>query len=136
MGGDADYGRIELQGAVSLKHSRQWSKFCRYLVALERLGNLTEKMLMYHSLKSFSWEVPNLRVGITVMQDQTIYWDEPVGGNSFSYASLEYTFKIADPLRFACSTMEDFYAGEILNFLLVVVMRVGMTIGVWVFVSW
>ena len=26
---------------------------------------------------------------------------EPVGGNSFSYASLEYTFKVADPLRFA-----------------------------------
>ena len=24
-----------------------------------------------------------------------------MGGNSFSYGSLEYTFKIADPLRFA-----------------------------------
>ena len=26
---------------------------------------------------------------------------EPMGGNSYSYAGLEYTFKIADPLRFA-----------------------------------
>ena len=27
--------------------------------------------------------------------------DEPEGGNSLSYATLEYTFKLADPLRFA-----------------------------------
>jgi outer membrane protein insertion porin family len=27
--------------------------------------------------------------------------DEPQGGNSYSYISAEYTFKIADPLRFA-----------------------------------
>ena len=26
---------------------------------------------------------------------------EPEGGNSYSYASLEYTFKVADPLRLA-----------------------------------
>jgi outer membrane protein insertion porin family len=35
---------------------------------------------------------------------------EPIGGNSFSYASLEYTFKIADPLRFAL-----FYDGGFLR---------------------
>jgi outer membrane protein insertion porin family len=36
--------------------------------------------------------------------------EEPKGGNSFSYASLEYTFKIADPLRFAL-----FYDGGFLR---------------------
>ena len=35
---------------------------------------------------------------------------EPMGGKSFSYASLEYTFKIADPLRFAI-----FYDGGFLR---------------------
>ena len=35
---------------------------------------------------------------------------EPTGGNSYSYASLEYTFKIADPLRFAL-----FYDGGFLR---------------------
>ncbi len=27
--------------------------------------------------------------------------EEPIGGNSYSYFGLEYTFKVADPLRFA-----------------------------------
>ena len=34
----------------------------------------------------------------------------PWGGNSYSYAGLEYTFKIADPLRFAL-----FYDGGFLR---------------------
>ena len=36
--------------------------------------------------------------------------DEPEGGNSLSYATLEYTFKLADPLRFAI-----FYDGGFLR---------------------
>ena len=61
---------------------------------------------------------------------------EPMGGKSFSYASLEYTFKIADPLRFAFFYDGGFCVTRTLSYWLEVETKVGTTIGGWVFVLW
>ena len=98
--------------------------------------DLMVRMLMFLSLINFSWEAHTIfGVGTTGMPGASIA-GEPMGGNSYSYAGLEYTFKIADPLRFAF-----FYDGGYLrtgDFKLLPGdgQEDGMTTGVWDFESW
>ena len=104
FGGDADYGRLELQGA----------RFFQTFDAMEQVLTISGKTGTLGKFDGNDANVPffdkfflggpyNLRgwdyrdAGPKDATDQ----EEPIGGNSITYASLEYTFKIADPLRFA-----------------------------------
>lgn len=104
FGGDADYGRLELQGA----------RFFQTFDAMEQVLTISGKTGTLGKFDGNDANVPffdkfflggpyNLRgwdyrdAGPKAKSDQ----EEPIGGNSITYASLEYTFKIADPLRFA-----------------------------------
>jgi len=104
FGGDADYGRLELQGA----------RFFQTFDAMEQVLTISGKAGTLGKFDGNDANVPffdkfflggpyNLRgwdyrdAGPKDETDQ----EEPIGGNSITYASLEYTFKIADPLRFA-----------------------------------
>ena len=104
FGGDADYGRLELQGA----------RFFQTFDAMEQVLTISGKTGTLGKFDGNDANVPffdkfflggpyNLRgwdyrdAGPKDETDQ----EEPIGGNSITYASLEYTFKIADPLRFA-----------------------------------
>ena len=111
FGGDADYGRLELQGA----------RFFQTFSSMEQVFSISGRTGTLGRFNGEDADVPffdkfflggpyNLRgwdyreVGV----DSTL--DEPEGGNSYSYASLEYTFKVADPLRLAI-----FYDGGFLR---------------------
>jgi outer membrane protein insertion porin family len=104
FGGDADYGRLEIQGA----------RFLKTFDAMEQVLTISGKTGTLGKFDGNDANVPffdrfflggpyNLRgwdyrgAGPKDETDQ----EEPMGGNSITYASLEYTFKIADPLRFA-----------------------------------
>ena len=112
FGGDADYGRIELQGARFFKTFEAMEQVLSISGRTGTLGKFDgedanvpffEKFFLGGPYNLRGWDYrdagPNDLLG-----------NEPVGGNSFSYASLEYTFKIADPLRFAL-----FYDGGFLR---------------------
>ena len=102
FGGDAEYGRLELQGA----------RFIQTFDPMEQVLSVSGKTGTIGRFNGEEADVPfferfflggpyNLRgwdyrdVGIDPAEG------EPSGGNSYSYASLEYTFKVADPLRLA-----------------------------------
>jgi len=104
FGGDADYGRFEIQG----------TRFFQTYDAMEQVLTISGK---FGTLGKFEngqdADVPffdrffmggpyNLR-GWDYREAGPLFAgsDEPEGGNSLSYATLEYTFKLADPLRFA-----------------------------------
>ena len=55
--------------------------------------------------------------------------DEPEGGNSLSYATLEYTFKLADPLRFALFYDGGFLRRKDFKFTPETGMKIGMITG-------
>ena len=113
FGGDADYGRFEIQG----------TRFFQTYDAMEQVLTISGK---FGTLGKFEngqdADVPffdkffmggpyNLR-GWDYRKAGPLCAcsDEPEGGNSLSYATLEYTFKLADPLRFAI-----FYDGGFLR---------------------
>ncbi len=113
FGGDADYGRFEIQG----------TRFFQTYDAMEQVLTISGK---FGTLGQFEngqdANVPffdrffmggpyNLR-GWDYREAGPLFAgsDEPEGGNSLSYATLEYTFKLADPLRFAI-----FYDGGFLR---------------------
>ncbi len=113
FGGDADYGRFEIQG----------TRFFQTYDAMEQVLTISGK---FGTLGKFEngqdANVPffdrffmggpyNLR-GWDYREAGPLFAgsDEPEGGNSLSYATLEYTFKLADPLRFAI-----FYDGGFLR---------------------
>ncbi|MEC8244507.1 MAG: outer membrane protein assembly factor BamA [Verrucomicrobiota bacterium] len=102
FGGDAEYGRLELQGA----------RFIQTFDPMEQVLSISGKTGTLGRFNGDEADVPfferfflggpyNLRgwdyrdVGVDPFEG------EPEGGNSYSYASLEYTFKVADPLRLA-----------------------------------
>jgi outer membrane protein insertion porin family len=113
FGGDADYGRFEIQG----------TRFFQTYDAMEQVLTISGK---FGTLGKFEngqdANVPffdrffmggpyNLR-GWDYREAGPLFAgsDEPEGGNSLSYTTLEYTFKLADPLRFAI-----FYDGGFLR---------------------
>lgn len=101
FGGDADYGRFELQGAKFLEtfdSMEQVLSFSGKLGTLGRFNGEDSDVPFYE--KFFLGGPYNLR-GWDYRDAGPQEEDEPEGGNSYSYLSAEYTFKIADPLRFA-----------------------------------
>ena len=101
FGGDADYGRFELQGA---KFFETFDPMEQVLSVVGRTGTIGrfdgndadvpffEKFFLGGPYNLRGWDYREAGP-----QDES----EPMGGNSYSYLSAEYTFKIADPLRFA-----------------------------------
>ena len=103
FGGDADYGRFEIQGARFFKTFDTMEQVLSISGRTGTLGKFDGEDANVPFFEKFFLGGPyNLRGWD--YRDAGPYdeeGNEPVGGNSFSYASLEYTFKIADPLRFA-----------------------------------
>ena len=110
LGGDADYGRLEVQGA----------RFFKTFEAMDQVLSVSGKMGVLGKFDGTKANVPFFEKFFLGGPYNLRGWDyrdagpndsgEPLGGNSFSYASLEYTFKLADPLRFAL-----FYDGGFLR---------------------
>ena len=102
FGGDAEYGRLELQGA---KFIQTFSPMEQVLSVSGRTGTLGrfngdpadvpffEKFFLGGPYNLRGWGYRDAGVDPLIK--------EPQGGNSYSYGSLEYTFKVADPLRLA-----------------------------------
>jgi outer membrane protein insertion porin family len=101
FGGDADYGRFELQGA----------KFFETFQPMEQVFSASGKIGTLGRFNGEDADVPFYEKFFLGGPYNLRGWDyrdagpqdsnEPKGGNSYSYFSAEYTFKIADPLRFA-----------------------------------
>ena len=102
FGGDAEYGRLELQGARFVQTFDPMEQVLSISGRTGTLGRFNgedadvpffEKFFLGGPYNLRGWDYRDAGV------DQSV--NEPEGGNSYSYASLEYTFKIADPLRLA-----------------------------------
>jgi len=101
FGGDADYGRFELQCA----------KFFETFQPMEQVFSASGKIGTLGRFNGEDADVPFYEKFFLGGPYNLRGWDyrdagpqdsnEPKGGNSYSYFSAEYTFKIADPLRFA-----------------------------------
>ncbi len=102
FGGDAEYGRLELQGARFIKTFDPMDQVLSVSGRTGTLGRFNgedadvpffEKFFLGGPYNLRGWDYRDAGVNPSV--------NEPEGGNSYSYASLEYTFKVADPLRLA-----------------------------------
>ena len=111
FGGDAEYGRLELQGAHFFQTFDPMEQVLSISGRTGTLGRFNgedadvpffEKFFLGGPYNLRGWDYRDAGVNPTV--------NEPEGGNSYSYASLEYTFKVADPLRLAL-----FYDGGFLR---------------------
>ena len=101
FGGDADYGRFEIQGVQFFKTFDAMEQVLSVSGRTGTLGKFDGDDANVPFFEKFFLGGPyNLR-GWDYREAGPNVEGEPVGGNSFSYASLEYTFKVADPLRFA-----------------------------------
>lgn len=101
FGGDADYGRFELQGAKFFETFDPMDQVISILGRTGTLGRFDGKDTDVPFFEKFFLGGPyNLR-GWDYREAGPQTLKEPTGGNSYSYLSAEYTFKIADPLRFA-----------------------------------
>jgi outer membrane protein insertion porin family len=101
FGGDADYGRFEIQGVQFFKTFDTMEQVFSVSGRTGTLGKFDGDDANVPFFEKFFLGGPyNLR-GWDYREAGPNVEGEPVGGNSFSYASLEYTFKVADPLRFA-----------------------------------
>ncbi len=101
FGGDADYGRFEIQGARFFKTFDAMEQVLSVSGRVGTLGKFDGEDANVPFFEKFFLGGPyNLR-GWDYREAGPNESGEPTGGNSFSYASLEYTFKVADPLRFA-----------------------------------
>jgi len=110
FGGDADYGRFEIQGARFFKTFDTMEQVLSISGRTGTLGKFDGEDANVPFFEKFFLGGPyNLR-GWDYREAGRNIEGEPIGGNSFTYASLEYTFKIADPLRFAI-----FYDGGFLR---------------------
>jgi outer membrane protein insertion porin family len=102
FGGDAEYGRLELQGARFIQTFDPMEQVLSISGRTGTLGRFNgedadvpffEKFFLGGPYNLRGWDYRDAGVNPVI--------DEPEGGNSYSYASLEYTFKVADPLRLA-----------------------------------
>jgi outer membrane protein insertion porin family len=110
FGGDADYGRFELQGAKFFETFTPMEQVLSIVGRTGTLGRFDGKDADVPFFEKFFLGGPyNLR-GWDYREAGPQVLKEPNGGNSYSYLSAEYTFKIADPLRFAV-----FYDGGFLR---------------------
>ena len=110
FGGDADYGRFELQGAKFFETFTPMEQVLSIVGRTGTLGRFDGKDADVPFFEKFFLGGPyNLR-GWDYREAGPQDSKEPNGGNSYSYLSAEYTFKIADPLRFAV-----FYDGGFLR---------------------
>ena len=111
FGGDAEYGRLELQGARFIQTFKPMEQVLSISGRTGTLGRFNGEDADVPFFERFFLGGPyNLRgwdyrdAGINPSEG------ESAGGHSYSYASLEYTFKVADPLRLAL-----FYDGGFLR---------------------
>ena len=101
FGGDADYGRFEIQGAKFFETFDPMEQVLSVVGRTGTLGRFDGKDADVPFFEKFFLGGPyNLR-GWDYREAGPQSIDEPKGGNSYSYISAEYTFKVADPLRFA-----------------------------------
>ena len=101
FGGDADYGRFEIQAAKFLETFEPMDQVFSLVGRTGTLGRWNGKESDVPFFEKFFLGGPyNLR-GWDYREAGPQSANEPTGGNSYSYLSAEYTFKIADPLRFA-----------------------------------
>jgi len=101
FGGDADYGRFELQGAKFFPTFDPMDQVLSIVGKTGTLGRFDGEDADVPFFEKFFLGGPyNLR-GWDYRDAGPQSLDEPNGGNSYSYLSAEYTFKVADPLRFA-----------------------------------
>ena len=110
FGGDADYGRFELQGA----------KFFETFDPMEQVFSVSGRTGTLGRFNGEDSDVPFYEKFFLGGPYNLRGWDyrdagpqdenEPEGGNSYSYLSAEYTFKLAEPLRLAL-----FYDGGFLR---------------------
>lgn len=101
FGGDADYGRAELQGARFFKTFDAMSQVVTLSGRTGTLGRYDGEEADVPFFEKFFLGGPyNLR-GWDYRDAGPRELSEPKGGNSYSYLSAEYTFQLADPLRFA-----------------------------------
>ena len=101
FGGDADYGRFELQGARFFQTFDQMEQVLAIIGRAGTLGRFNGDDADVPFFEKFFLGGPyNLR-GWDYREAGPQMSEEPIGGNSYSYFGLEYTFKVADPLRFA-----------------------------------
>ena len=101
FGGDADYGRFELQGAKFFPTFDPMDQVLSIVGKTGTLGRFDGEDADVPFFEKFFLGGPyNLR-GWDYRDAGPQSLNEPSGGNSYSYLSAEYTFKVADPLRFA-----------------------------------
>ena len=101
FGGDADYGRFELQGAKFFPTFDPMDQVLSIVGKTGTLGRFDGEDADVPFFEKFFLGGPyNLR-GWDYRDAGPQSLNEPNGGNSYSYLSAEYTFKVADPLRFA-----------------------------------
>ena len=101
FGGDADYGRFEIQGAKLIETFDPMEQVLSVVGRSGTLGRFDGEDSDVPFFEKFFLGGPyNLR-GWDYREAGPQTSNEPRGGNSYSYLSAEYTFKIADPLRFA-----------------------------------
>ena len=101
FGGDADYGRFEIQAAKFLETFEPMDQVFSLVGRTGTLGRWNGKDSDVPFFEKFFLGGPyNLR-GWDYREAGPQSANEPTGGNSYSYLSAEYTFKISDPLRFA-----------------------------------
>ena len=101
FGGDADYGRFELQGARFYQTFESMEQVLAIVGRAGTLGRFNGEDADVPFFEKFFLGGPyNLR-GWDYREAGPQMAEEPIGGNSYSYFGLEYTFKVADPLRFA-----------------------------------
>ena len=97
FGGDAEYGRLEIQGARFFKTFDAMEQVLTISGKTGTLGNFDGSDANVPFFDKFFLGGPyNLR-GWDYRDAGPKQSEEPTGGNSLSYASLEYTLKLADP---------------------------------------
>ncbi|MBU61604.1 MAG: outer membrane protein assembly factor BamA [Opitutae bacterium] len=106
FGGEAEYGRLELQGAQFFKTSETMEQVLSFVARAGTLGRYNgddadvpffEKFFLGGPYNLRGWDYRDAGPQNNVSGEAK----EPTGGNSFAYLGAEYTFKIAQPLRLA-----------------------------------
>ncbi|MBT4386125.1 MAG: outer membrane protein assembly factor, partial [Betaproteobacteria bacterium] len=115
FGGEAEYGRLEFQGAQFFKTSETLEQVLSFVARAGTLGRYNgddndvpffEKFFLGGPYNLRGWDYRDAGPQNNISGEVK----EPTGGNSFAYLGAEYTFRIADPLRLAL-----FYDGGYLN---------------------
>ena len=101
FGGDADYGRFELSGARFIRTTESLEQVLSLVARAGTLGRYDGDDANVPFFEKFFLGGPYSLRGWDYRDAGPLESGEPTGGNSFAYLGAEYTFKIAEPLRFA-----------------------------------